>query len=116
MSTDIERLRTEGPVKNTLHNLVQVLSIKLDLAARYGLYQEDARKDVDDEAAQLFLRIAEVELEHIAELQRFLGLRLHGDYGDASAETEHRGSRKADIEGDAYRHDDPRLAPGEREP
>ena len=41
----LERVRVDGPVKNTLHNLIQTLSIKLDSAARYGLYTEDARID-----------------------------------------------------------------------
>ena len=39
-----ERIRTEEPVKNTIHNLVQTLSVKLDSASRYGLYQDDATK------------------------------------------------------------------------
>ena len=39
----LERVRVDGPVMNTLHNLIQTLSIKLDSAARYGLYTEDAR-------------------------------------------------------------------------
>jgi hypothetical protein len=43
MATANEQIRTEQPVKNTFHNLVQTLNVKLDSAARYGLYQEDAR-------------------------------------------------------------------------
>jgi hypothetical protein len=42
-ATGMERIRFEEPVKNTIHNLVQTLSVKLDSSARYGLYQEDAR-------------------------------------------------------------------------
>jgi hypothetical protein len=33
-----EQIRGEEPVKNSIHNLVQTLSVKLDSAARYGLY------------------------------------------------------------------------------
>ncbi len=41
----MEKIRSEQPVKNTTHNLIQTLSTKLDSAARYGLYVDDAHKD-----------------------------------------------------------------------
>src|SRR5919108_592109 len=55
----IEQIRTEQPVKNTIHNPVQTLSIKLDSAARYGLYQEDARTDGYEDCAEMFGRLAD---------------------------------------------------------
>jgi rubrerythrin len=77
----MEKIRTEQPVKNTVHNLVQTLSIKLDSAARYGLYIEDARKDGYDDCAQVFERMSEREQEMIRDLIDCLQKRL----GEAEA-------------------------------
>jgi rubrerythrin len=67
-----EQIRGEEPVKNSIHNLVQTLSVKLDSAARYGLYQEDAKKDGFDDCAELFAKMAETEQRHIQGLVRCL--------------------------------------------
>jgi len=71
-----EQIRTEEPVKNTIHNLIQTLSVKLDSAARYGLYQEDARRDGYEDCAEVFSRLAEREQEAIRELTNCLQKRL----------------------------------------
>lgn len=76
-----ERIRTEEPVVNTVHNLIQTLSIKLDSAARYGLYQEDARTDGFGDCADLFGSLAEREQEDIQGLIRCLQDHL----GDAES-------------------------------
>jgi rubrerythrin len=68
MATSIERIRTEQPVKNTVHNLIQTLSTKLDSAARYGLYQEDASADGMEDCADVFARLAERDRESINDL------------------------------------------------
>jgi rubrerythrin len=68
----IEQIRTAQPVKNTVHNLVQTLNVKLDSAARYGLYQEDATGDGFDDCSELFGRLAEREQEDIQALVRCL--------------------------------------------
>jgi hypothetical protein len=68
----IERIRMDGPVKNTLHNVIQTLSVKLDSAARYGLYVEDARIDGYDDCAELFARLAEHERQAITDIKRCL--------------------------------------------
>ena len=52
-----ELIREAKPVHNSIHDLVQTLSVKLDSAARYGLYQEDAREDGFDDCAELFGRL-----------------------------------------------------------
>jgi hypothetical protein len=75
-----ERIRTEEPVKNTIHNLVQTLSVKLDSAARYGIYQEDAKKDGFDDCAELFAKMAETEQRDIQGLVRCLKEHI-GDSG-----------------------------------
>ena len=72
----MEQIRAEEPVKNTIHNLIQTLSTKLDSAARYGLYQEDARKDGYEDCAEVFSRLAEREQEAIRELINCLQKRL----------------------------------------
>lgn len=70
MATD--QVRAEEPVKNTIHNLIQTLSVKLDSAARYGLYQDDARKDGFEDCAEVFARLDQQERDAIAELLRCL--------------------------------------------
>jgi rubrerythrin len=72
MATATEKIRTEQPVVNTVHNLIQTLNVKLDSAARYGLYQEDASKDGFDDCRDLFGRLAEREQEDIQALMRCL--------------------------------------------
>ena len=64
----IEQIRHAGPVQNSIHDLIQTLSVKLDSAARYGLYQEDAREDGFDDCAELFGRLAEQEQDAIHDL------------------------------------------------
>jgi hypothetical protein len=64
----IEKIREAKPVENSLHDIIQTLSIKLDSAARYDLYQEDAREEGFDDCAQLFGRLAEQEQDAIQEL------------------------------------------------
>jgi hypothetical protein len=68
----IERIRTDGAVQNTIHNLIQTLSIKLDSAARYGLYTEDPRIDSYQDCAELFGRLAEQERRAIDDLRACL--------------------------------------------
>jgi rubrerythrin len=72
MATGIEQIRTEQPVKNTVHNLVQTLSTKLDSAARYGLYRDDARQDGMEDCAEVFANLAARDGESIEELLRCL--------------------------------------------
>jgi hypothetical protein len=81
MASATEQIRTEEPVKNTFHNLVQSLNVKLDSAARYGLYQEDARKDGFDDCAELFAKLQQSEQQEIQSLVRCL--RQHIDESGA---------------------------------
>ena len=67
---------SESPVSNTVHNLVQTLSVKLDSAHRYGLYQEDAIREGHEDCAQVFGDIAARERETIDRLLRCLEERL----------------------------------------
>jgi hypothetical protein len=64
----IEQIRHAGPVQNSIHDLIQTLSVKLDSAARYGLYQQDAQEDGFDDCAVLFARLADTEQDAIREL------------------------------------------------
>jgi hypothetical protein len=71
-ASGLETIRTKGPVKNTIHNLIQTLSVKTSSAARYGLYEEDARKDGMENCAELFARLPAQEREAIRELMNRL--------------------------------------------
>jgi rubrerythrin len=66
----LEEIREARPVQNSIHNLVQTLSVKLDSAARYPLYQQDAQEDGFDDCAELFGRLAQQEQVAIQELLR----------------------------------------------
>jgi len=79
MSMTLEQIHTERPVTNTFHNIIQTLSIKIDSAARYGLYADDAREDGMTDCADMFGELASQERGQIDQL---LGcLRQH--MGDA---------------------------------
>ena len=79
-SRGLDDIRAEEPVENTVHNLVQTLSVKLDSAARYRLYQEDARKDGYERGVEIFARLEERDRESIRDLLHALHDRL-GDEG-----------------------------------
>jgi hypothetical protein len=68
----IELIREAKPVQNSIHDVIQTLSVKLDSAARYGLYQEDAREDGFDDCAELFGRLEQQERDAIDNLMRCL--------------------------------------------
>ena len=72
----LEQIRTAEPVENTIHNLVQTLNVKLDSAARYALYRDDARADGHEDCARLFNRLEERDRDSIAELLRCLRDRI----------------------------------------
>jgi hypothetical protein len=64
----IELIRTAGPVANSVHDLIQTLSVKIDSVARYALYQEDAREDGYHDCAELFGRLEEQDRAAAADL------------------------------------------------
>jgi hypothetical protein len=70
----IEQIRGAKPVEDSI--LIQTLSVKLDSAARYGLYEADAKEDGFDDCAELFARLAREEQAAIQELMRCLGDRV----------------------------------------
>jgi hypothetical protein len=66
----------ESPVSDTIHNLVQTLSVKLDSAYRYGIYQQDAIREGHEDCAQVFADISRRERETIDRLVRCLQDRI----------------------------------------
>ncbi|HEV2771820.1 MAG TPA: hypothetical protein VGV57_03175 [Thermoleophilaceae bacterium] len=74
----VGRGQSESPVGNTVHNLVHTLSVKLDSAHRYGLYQEDAVREGHEDCAEVFADIAEQERDMIDRLVHCLQDRLGG--------------------------------------
>ena len=74
MSMTIEQIHTERPVTNTFHNLVQTLSVKIDSAARYGLYADDAREEGMTDCADMF---GEVAAQERAQIDRLIECLRH---------------------------------------
>ena len=72
----IDQIREAQPVQNSIHDVIQTLSVKLDSAARYGLYQQDAREEGFDDLAELFDRLAKREQDAIGDLMSCLRDRL----------------------------------------
>lgn len=68
METTMEEIHTAKPVTNTFHNIIQTLSIKIDSAARYGLYEADARDEGHEDCARLFGELGTNEHEQIDKL------------------------------------------------
>ena len=66
--TTLDKIRETRPVQNSIHDVIQTLSVKLDSAARYELYKEDAREDGYEDCVELFDRLAEGEREAIHDL------------------------------------------------
>jgi hypothetical protein len=64
----IDAIREARPVQNSVHDIIQTLSVKLDSAARYGLYQQDAREDGFEDCVELFARLADHEQDAIEDL------------------------------------------------
>jgi len=71
-----ERLRSEGPVSNLVHDLIQVLSEKVDGAARYGIYIDDARADGCETCAAIFRECDEHDRKDVAHLLEHLASHL----------------------------------------
>lgn len=59
----METIRKTEPMQNVNHDLIQLLSVKLDSAARYELYKKDAEGNA--ELQRLFDRLEGDEMRHI---------------------------------------------------
>lgn len=70
MSMTLEQIHNERPVTNTFHNIIQCLSVKIDSAARYGLYADDAREDGMSDCADMF---GELAAQERMQIDRLLG-------------------------------------------
>jgi hypothetical protein len=76
VSINLSALRTDGDVDHTLQNLLQALTLNLELRARYRVFEFEARQDGLDECAQLFNDLRRVESQQIADLLAGLRQRL----------------------------------------
>jgi len=63
-----EQLRTEGPVTNTVADLIGILSEKIDGVARYGIYADDARQEGCQGCVDLFQRLDQQDRQLVGEL------------------------------------------------
>ena len=86
MAMTIEQIHIERPVTNTFHNVIQCLSVKLDSAARYGLYADDAREDGMPECAEMFEELAAQERAQIERLLGWLPARANAPHAAMSAD------------------------------
>ena len=68
----IDGILSDRPVVNSLHDVIQTLSMKLDSAARYGFYSEDAHSDGFEDCAELFAQLRQLELQAIEQLKSCL--------------------------------------------
>lgn len=72
---NLDALRTDADVDHTLQNLLQALTLNLELRARYRVFEFEARQDGLDDCARLFGDMRRIESEQIAGL--LAGLRTH---------------------------------------
>jgi hypothetical protein len=77
LSPRLTDLRADADVDPTLRNLLQSLTLNLDLRARYRVFEFEARQEGSEESARLFHALMEAEAGQIAvlldELRRILG-------------------------------------------
>ena len=76
VSINLSALRTDGDVDHTLQNLLQALTLNLELRARYRVFEFEARQDGLEDCAQLFNELRRVESQQIADLLAGLRQRL----------------------------------------
>jgi hypothetical protein len=76
VSINLSALRTDGDVDHTLQNLLQALTLNLELRARYRVFEFEARQDGLEDCAQLFTELRRVESQQIADLLAGLRQRL----------------------------------------
>ncbi len=62
---EMERIRHEEPMSNYNHDLIQLLSIKLDSVARYDLYKKDAEEGGCKGCVTIFDQMKQDEMRHI---------------------------------------------------
>jgi len=64
----MEEIVTEEPMRNFNHDLVQVLSEKLDGAVRYQIYHEDAEGECES-CTHLWEQIKQDDMRHVEMLR-----------------------------------------------
>jgi hypothetical protein len=78
-SERLNELRRAHPYDAALHNLLAVLTTKLDLCARLPIYEFEANNEGFADTASLFNALASAEHENVRELVE--SLRVHLDRG-----------------------------------
>lgn len=73
----MEMIRKTEPMKNMNHDLVQLLSVKLDSAARYELYKKDA--DGNANLQRLFDQLEQDDLKHVQLLSDAIAGQIRSD-------------------------------------
>lgn len=65
----MEDIREEEPMSNYNHDLIQLLSVKLDTVARYDLYKKDAEQGGCKGCAAIFDQMKKDDEKHIKMLR-----------------------------------------------
>jgi hypothetical protein len=78
MSATMDQLRTAKPRSNMFHNLVHSLAIKLDSAARYDIYINDANQENCQQCVQLWQKCKDLEMQQIQLIEDELGKHFKG--------------------------------------
>ena len=81
----LSELRHAYPVDLRLRNLLDVITVKLDLCARLAVYDYEERNEPDDRDAATFRGLAEAERRSVGEI--LSTLHRHLDERDAGAST-----------------------------
>ncbi|NLC59244.1 MAG: hypothetical protein GX774_20595 [Armatimonadetes bacterium] len=77
----MEEIVTEEPMRNHNHDLIQVLSEKLDGAVRYEVYHEDA-EGACEECQKIWEEIKQDDLRHIEMLRNEIIRHVHNNTFD----------------------------------
>jgi len=76
VSHPLRELRDDQGVDQTLRNLMRALTLKLELRARYRVFEFEASQDGDSEIARLFGTLRHVEADQISQLMAGLKSKL----------------------------------------
>jgi hypothetical protein len=85
-SERLNELRRAHPYDAVLHNLLAVLTTKLDLCARLPIYEFEANNEGFADTASLFNALASAEHENVRELVESLRVHLDRGFGRFSSQ------------------------------
>lgn len=79
MSATLDQLRASKPRSNMFHNLIHAMAIKLDSAARYSIYINDAEQESCHDCVEVWQKCRELEMQQIQLIERELNQHFLSD-------------------------------------